>query len=179
MYYQLIYFFYRIRLNLRKFKAYFLLNKFNVALLDNVTIKYKVKNCSLGDRVIFYENCILEIHEQATFKTGNNCTFSYGTVISSFKEILIGNNVMIGEYSSIRDTTHQYDITNKPMIFGTDISNPVWIGNNVWIGRGCLIMPGTIIEDGVVVAANSVVKGVLKTNSIYGGTPAKFIKPRV
>lgn len=179
MYYQLIYFFYRIRLNLRKFKAYFLLNKFKVALLDNVTIKYKVKNCSLGDRVIFYENCILEIHEQATFKTGNNCTFSYGTVISSFKEILIGSNVMIGEYSSIRDTTHQYDITNKPMIFGTDKSETVIIGNNVWIGRGCLIMPGTIIEDGVVVAANSVVKGVLKTNSIYGGTPATFIKARV
>ena len=179
MYYQVKYFCYRIRLNLRKIKAYFLLNKFNVALLDNVTIKYKVKNCILGNNVIFYENCILEIHKQATFKTGNNCTFSYGTVISAFKEIVIGSDVMIGEYSSIRDTTHQYNITDKSMIFGKDISNPVWIGNNVWIGRGCLIMPGTIIEDGVVVAANSVVKGILKANSIYGGTPATFIKPRI
>ncbi len=85
---------------------------------------------------------------------------------------------MIGEYSSIRDTTHQHNIMDIPMMFAEDISTPVNIGNNVWIGRGCLILPGTVIEEGVVIAANSVVKGTLSSNSIYGGNPAKFIKKR-
>jgi acetyltransferase-like isoleucine patch superfamily enzyme len=59
-----------------------------------------------------------------------------------------------------------------------DIVDPIVIGNDVWIGRGCLIQPGTVIEDGVVVAANSVVRGTLKSNGIYGGIPAKLIKYR-
>ncbi|MCW5905670.1 MAG: acyltransferase [Chitinophagaceae bacterium] len=179
MFYQFKYFFYRIRLNLRKIKAYFLLGKFSVAILDNVSIKSKPLKSVIGNNVIFYDNCILEIHPTATLYIGNNCTFSYGVVFSAFQEIIIGNDVMIGEYSSIRDTTHQYNIRDKSMVFGNDTSIPIKIGNNVWIGRGCLIMPGTIIEDGVVVAANSLVKGTLKANSIYGGNPAKFIKNRI
>ena len=40
MFYQNKYTFYRIRLNLRKIKAYFLLGKFDIVKLDNVSIKY-------------------------------------------------------------------------------------------------------------------------------------------
>jgi acetyltransferase-like isoleucine patch superfamily enzyme len=36
-------------------------------------------------------------------------------------------------------------------------------------------MPGAIIEYGVVVGANSIVKGVLKTNNIYAGNPIREI----
>ena len=57
-----------------------------------------------------------------------------------------------------------------------DSQAPIIIGNNVWVGRGCLLLPGTIVGDNVIIAANSVVKGTLQSNSMYGGTPAKCIK---
>jgi acetyltransferase-like isoleucine patch superfamily enzyme len=87
----------------------------------------------------------------------------------------MGNNVWIGEYSSLRDSTHQFSTTSS---LGTlpDTTKPIIIGNNVWIGRGCLIMPGTIIEDNVIIAANSVVKTACSSGKVYGGCPAVFIK---
>jgi acetyltransferase-like isoleucine patch superfamily enzyme len=82
---------------------------------------------------------------------------------------------MIGEYTSVRDTSHNYSSQGVPFMEQKDISQPIRIGNNVWIGRGCIIFPGTIIEDGVIVGSNSIVKGHLKANSIYAGAPLKLI----
>lgn len=52
----------------------------------------------------------------------------------------------------------------------------VIIGNGVWIGAGATILPGTVIGDGCVIAAGSVVKGIVESNSLYAGVPAKKIR---
>jgi acetyltransferase-like isoleucine patch superfamily enzyme len=83
---------------------------------------------------------------------------------------------MIGEYTSIRDTTHTYTDPSLPYCSQPDTSAEIIIGNNVWIGRGCIIFPGTVIEDGVIIGANSVVKGHLQAYSLFAGSPAKFLK---
>ncbi|HIP14183.1 MAG TPA: transferase [Sulfurimonas autotrophica] len=56
------------------------------------------------------------------------------------------------------------------------VKGDVKIGNNVLIGTHCVILPNTIIEDNVVVAANSTVKGQLKSGFLYGGNPVTIIK---
>lgn len=48
--------------------------------------------------------------------------------------------------------------------------------NNVWIGRVSILLPGTVIGNNVVVGANSVVSGILKSNSLYAGSPVRYIK---
>ena len=83
--------------------------------------------------------------ETAELKIGDNCLFSYGVLISYSCKLNIGNDVQIGEYSSIRDTTHDFKEYGKSMKLNADISYPIIIGNNVWIGRGCIILPGTVI----------------------------------
>jgi acetyltransferase-like isoleucine patch superfamily enzyme len=93
-------------------------------------------------------------------------------------KVTIGNYVQIGEFTSIRDTTHMYNDDNLIM-FSADKSAEIFIGNNVWIGRNCLICEGSIIEDNVVIAAHSVVKGKLSSGYVYGGAPAKMIKSKV
>ena len=85
---------------------------------------------------------------------------------------------MIGEYTSIRDFTHNHNLSLITMNKSKDIISSIIIGNNVWIGRGCIIMPGANIEDGVVIGANSVVKGHFKKESIYAGSPIKLLKTR-
>lgn len=169
---------FKLRLNVRKIKAYYLLNKWQVYIYDNVTIDYKPKKTSIGKNLSVLPNSVLELHSQSEIVIGDYCTLSYGVVVCIIGKLQIGNYVMIGEYTSIRDTTHEYNDTTKPMKEALDKTESIIIGNNVWIGRGCLIQPGTVIEDGVVIAANSTVKGVLEANAIYGGNPAKLIKRR-
>ncbi len=50
------------------------------------------------------------------------------------------------------------------------------IGDNVWIGMNVFINPGIVIGDNSVIGANSVVTHDILANSIYAGSPARFIK---
>ena len=131
---------------------------------------------TMGSGGAIYSNVILEIGENAVFTVGKNFTISYGSIIVCNASIQVGDHVMIGEYTSIRDTSHSYENSGIPFSKQADKSIPIIIGNNVWIGRGCIIMPGTIIADNVIVGANSVVKGQLETNSVYAGSLAVKIR---
>lgn len=51
----------------------------------------------------------------------------------------------------------------------------VEIGNNVFVGSGSTILPGISIGDNSIIAAGSVVTDSVKSNSVYGGNPARFI----
>ena len=162
----------------KKVKAYFYFGSSRIKIEKNVTIKGFCKNSDFGDDIIFYSNSIIELQRDANLKIGSHVIFSFGSLLSCSKSIQIGNDVQIGEYTSIRDTTHDYTDYGQPMMNNSDISLPIVIGNNVWIGRNCLISPGTVIEDDVVIGANTVVKGYLKANHIYAGNPMKEIKSR-
>lgn len=50
------------------------------------------------------------------------------------------------------------------------------VHDSCWIGANSTILPGTVIEKGCVIAAGSVVKGLLKSNRLYAGVPAKEIR---
>jgi acetyltransferase-like isoleucine patch superfamily enzyme len=162
----------------RKAKAFFYFKTWGITIGRNVRIHGLPFNITVGRRTIFYDNCVFEFGHASEVNIGSEVVFSYGVVFCCRHKITIGNDVQIGEYSSVRDSTHRHDQMDKPMKFSSDIELPIVISNDVWIGRGCLILPGTVIEEGVVVAANSVVKGLLEKNGIYGGNPAKFIKHR-
>ena len=160
----------------RAITKYFFFNRLDIILGYNIIIKRGKGKHFFGKKNIIFDNSIFEVHNsKACITTGYECFFSYGVVVVCNLSITIGNNVWIGEYTSIRDSTHDFSAEN-PLGYNSDITTPIIIGNNVWIGRGCLIMQGTIIQDNVIIAANSVVKGKCITNSIYGGSPAKFIK---
>jgi virginiamycin A acetyltransferase len=52
------------------------------------------------------------------------------------------------------------------------------IGNDVWIGYESLIMPGIKIGHGAIIAAKSVVTKDIPPYNIFGGNPARLIRPR-
>lgn len=170
-----------MRFNLfRKLKAYFYFNNPNVLLGSNVVVSGICKSVKIGKCNNYYSNTIFEFGHDSEFSSGDNVILSYGVLVSCVKSIRIGNYVQIGEFTSIRDTTHNYSgDPTSPIMGSPDISKPIIIGDNVWIGRSCLICEGSIIEEGVIVGAHSVVKGVLEKDGIYAGSPAKFIKKRI
>ncbi len=169
----------RIVTFIRMLRFYYFFKSYDVIIYKNLTCRFKPNKINVGKGLKILQNCVLEFNRASNITIGNNCILSYGVVIAISDNFVMGNNVMVGEYTSIRDTTHDYQVIDKPMSSSTDINKPIFIGNDVWIGRGCIIFPGTIIEDGVVVGANSVIKGHLLANTIYGGNPLRKIKDRI
>ncbi|MEO5891104.1 MAG: acyltransferase [Ferruginibacter sp.] len=163
----------------RKLRAWAYFKNAGVKLGKGVLLKGLSYDIIVGKDLQIYDHCVIEmVGDAAKLAIGQGCLLSYGVLLSCKEAITIGNDVMIGEYTSVRDASHSYKDRAKSMKAGVDISSPIIIADDVWIGRGCIIMGGTVIETGVVVAANSVVKGRLEKYGIYGGTPAHLIKER-
>ena len=131
---------------------------------------------TIGQDANFYSGVIMELAEQGKLSIGDGFTLSYGSIIACRELVSIGDHVMIGEYSSIRDTTHGQSANGVAYARQKDFSAPVIIGNNVWIGRGSIVLPGTVIGDGVIIGANSLVKGNLLSHHLYAGTPLRMIR---
>ncbi|WP_170335426.1 acyltransferase [Ruegeria arenilitoris] len=51
------------------------------------------------------------------------------------------------------------------------------IADDVWIAAGVRILRDTQIGSRVMVAANAVARGPLEQGWLYGGTPARQLKP--
>jgi len=109
---------------------------------------------------------------------GENSYISSFSVIGVNEHIEIGDNVMIADGVTIRDTNHNFSQLNIPMIDQGFSTSPVIIRNNVWIGFGAVITKGITINEGVVVGANAVVTKDVPKNAIIAGVPAKIIKYR-
>lgn len=161
---------------IRAFRFYYFFKTTCILIGKNLIIRGGNGVHSFGDNLLIYDNVIFECFaKSAKIETGVNCIFSYGVILSCSNNIKLGDNVWVGEYSSIRDRTHQFSIL-KPLSQTDDKIIPIKIGNNVWVGKNSLILPGSIIGNNVIIAAGSVIKGECLSNSLYAGNPAIFIK---
>ncbi len=108
---------------------------------------------------------------------GNNCKFMTKNFGSEPYLIHIGNNFATS--SGVTFVTHDGSVHVLRNIFddmkNIDLFDPIYIGNNVFIGINATILPGSKIGNNVIVGAGSVVKGVLKSDSVYAGVPVKYI----
>jgi len=111
-------------------------------------------------------------------KFGRNCKFNKGINFGTEPNFIkIGDNF----YSSlnVQFITHDGSVNVLRNMYeeykNIDFFSPILIGNNVFIGYGAIILPGSRIGDNVIVGAGSIVKGNLKSNSVYAGVPVKYI----
>ena len=105
---------------------------------------------------------------------GRRSFFSGFSVIGVNQAIHIGDNVMIGSHTTIRDTDHQFRSTALPMNKQGIATAPVVIKDDVWIGHGVCILKGVTIGSGAVVAAGAVVTKDVPDYALFVGTPARF-----
>lgn len=90
--------------------------------------------------------------------------------------IEIGNHVTIAEDVSFINHGGDARVTKKIEKFkdGRNFGR-IKIGNNTFVGKGTILMPGISIGDNCIVGSLSVVSSSIPDNSVYAGTPAKFI----
>jgi acetyltransferase-like isoleucine patch superfamily enzyme len=137
----------------------------------------------LGDGIHIGDRCIFEVgvNPPSCVIVGSDTWLSHDCHISSCRSVTIGNHVLIGEFVSVRDSTHRYESADIPIKRQGDILGSITIEDDVWVGRGCLIQgrpEGVVLGRGAIIAANSVVTRSIPAMQVWGGVPARFIKER-
>ena len=88
------------------------------------------------------------------------------------------NRVKIGAYSTFAGFRSQILTHSIDLYSCLQVTNPVEVGAYCFVGTASILLPGAQLPDRSVLAAGSVLTGpVVKTDGIYGGVPAKLIKP--
>ena len=84
-----------------------------------------------------------------------------GIYINAFGGLIIGDNVNIGQNTTITTTNHNIYDHRK-----TGDKKGVIIGNNVWIGANCSIVAGVKIGNNVTIGAGCTIRNNIPSNSI-------------
>lgn len=106
-------------------------------------------------------------------KIGDYSWIGDEVTLYSLGNITIGDNTVVSQKSYLCTGSHDYKKVDFPIY-----SKPIIIGNNCWLATDVFVSPGIKIDNGVVVGARSTVVKNLDGNSVYIGSPTKFLKKR-
>lgn len=109
-----------------------------------------------------------------TISIGEKTFINMNVTMLDGAKITIGNNVLIGPNTQFYCASHDLNYLNRRN--WETICDPITIEDDVWIGGNVVINQGVTIGARSVIAANSVVNKDVPADSLYGGTPAKFIR---
>jgi acetyltransferase-like isoleucine patch superfamily enzyme len=142
---------------------------------DNFTLVSGGMYNSIGRNI---KSC-MRSDESAKIIIGNNVGVS-NVCIWAKSLIQIGDFVKIGADSIIVDSDmHSLDFMQRRSSTTDSINakkKAVIIGDDVFIGTRSIICKGTVIGDRSIIGAGSVVSGVIPSDEIWAGNPARFIK---
>ena len=127
-----------------------------------------------------YNKFVYEILKSGGVKlTGRPRYISSDVYLDDFHLIELGDEVVISK--RVTFLTHDFSVTTGLVAINErpeqelKIDGRIKIGRNVFIGLGATLLPGTTVGDNVIIGACSVVKGVVPSNSIVAGNPAKTL----
>ena len=122
--------------------------------------------------------CRIEVRDNGILTIGNSVGMSDVT-ITCHEKIDIGNNILLGVGTQIRDTDN-HSLNPQDRLRGLDWVNkktsPIVIKDNVFIGAYSFVLKGVTVGKNAIVGAGSVVTKDIPDNEIWAGNPAKFIR---
>jgi len=153
--------------------------------IDNTIIKPRYinigDNSSIGNRVVL--SCfdsVKSIGHHPEIIIGNNVSIGEDCHITCANKLVIGNGVLTGKKVLITDNSHGDTNLNtlktSPIKREITSKGPVIIEDNVWLGEKTSIMPNVHIGKGAIVAANAVVTKDVPAYALVGGNPARILK---
>jgi acetyltransferase-like isoleucine patch superfamily enzyme len=132
----------------------------------------------LGDNCIIRDFAVLS-PGQGSISIGNNCAIGMFNYLDGNGQLIIGDDVHIGQHVCIYTANHRFSDPDT-VIHKQGLDNQtVTIANDVWIGSHVVVLAGVAIGKGVVIAAGAVVTKDVPENCIVAGVPAKIVKKRI
>lgn len=151
----------------------------------------------VGDQAIIYKGCIIGencyIADKALIREGvrlsdevvigTSAVVSFNAKVGKRSKIMTGTNIsgnmVIGDDCFIGVLVCAVN-DNTPSVAKPRVEQKGGrVGDRVVIGSNSTILPNVKIEDDITVAAGSIIsRSLTKPNSVYMGSPAKFIKPK-
>lgn len=131
------------------------------------------------NQLLICNHCYVE-GQIELYGNGNQLTIGSNTVIfRSFLAAHGGKSLMLGEgcliaYSDLRTTDSHpiFDAEGQR----TNADADVWLGDRVWLPRQVSILRGAHIGNDVVIGASALVTGVIPSNSLAVGVPARVVR---
>lgn len=130
-----------------------------------------------GEDVCLGRGVVVDVPKGARLQMGNRVAFTGYTYISSAQEVVFEDDILVGEYSSVRDANHASSLSSTIKSQPMD-PKPIHVESDVWIGRGVTILRGSTVKTGCIVGANALVNDCLEPLGVYVGQPAKRIAER-
>ena len=144
----------------------------------NVQLLRHPERTFLGDKVMLKEGVkICPTHPEATITIGDWTTIGYNVCIFSKSNISIGKNCLIAPFCYFVDSDHGTDL-GRLIREQSMVTAPITVGDDVWLGAGVIVTKGVTIGSGAIVAAGSIVTKDIPPNTVFAGSPAKFIRNR-
>ena len=139
---------------------------------------------TIGNDSSIMSNCVIECCPNAGLQPeliiGDNVSIGEYCHITCADSVVIGNGVLTGRFVLITDYGHGANLPEemdiKPLKRKTCSKGSIVIGNNVWIGDKATILPNVKIGDCAIIGANSVVTKDVPAFAVVGGNPAKILK---
>lgn len=126
------------------------------------------KRLGLGRHVTLYRADKIHI--------GNDVYIAYGGWLNGAGGITIEDEVLIGPYSVLASSNHQFDSNRGSFRFAPGVHTPISIGRGTWLASHVTVTAGVEVKGPTLVAANSVVTKSTTGGTVVGGVPAKELK---
>jgi putative colanic acid biosynthesis acetyltransferase WcaF len=107
-------------------------------------------------------------------RVGAHCVIGDGVILYCLGEIILGDRVMVSQYSHLCAGTHDHTRVDMPLL-----RLPITIGDDAWVAADVFVGPGVTIGVGTVVGARSSVFGNLPEWMVCLGSPARPVKDRL
>ncbi len=135
-------------------------------------------------RYFFYKCSLDKVGEDVKFMFGSFCNYRDITIgnrvligyYNSIGRVTIGSDVLLGGYVNILSGKAQHGYTNPDMPIRQQQGSisQVMIGSDVWIGSNSVVMNN--IGSRCVVAAGTIVVKEVENQTVVAGNPGKFIR---
>ncbi len=99
---------------------------------------------------------------------GENVFIAEDVLIEGSKEIIVGNDVIIGPRALILNTEYCSDLQKN--------LDSVLISNGVYVGPGAIICPGVRIQENSIICPGAVVSSDVPSGRVVFGNPAKILE---
>lgn len=115
----------------------------------------------------------VNIHLPWKLEIGDHVWIGEEAFLLNFEILRIGNHVCISQRAFLCGGNHNFRDPSMSYKNG-----PIELQDGCWIGAGVFVAPNVKVGQDSVVAVGSVVTSTLKSNGVYRGNPAQYLKPR-